>query len=194
MEQKIDTKAAQADTHVLGFWVYLMTDLIIFGVLFAVYFALRASTFGGPSSQDLFSLPTALVNTLVLLVSSFTCGLATVAAQRGKVNQTIAWLTVTFVLGATFLTLELAEFSRFIAGGNGPQRSAFLSSFFTLVGTHGLHIAVGLLWIIVAVIQLKLRGLTPGVTSKLTRFTIFWHFLDLVWIFIFTAVYLLGII
>lgn len=191
MEQKIDTKA---DAHILGFWVYLMTDLIIFGVLFAVYFALQANTFGGPSSNDLFSLPTALVNTLLLLTSSFTCGLATIAAQRGKVNQVISWLIVTFVLGATFLTLELAEFSRFIAGGNGPQRSAFLSSFFTLVGTHGLHIAVGLLWIVVAIIQLKLRGLTPGVTSKLTRFTIFWHFLDLVWIFIFTAVYLLGII
>ena len=190
----MDQKATQADRHALGFWVYLMTDLIIFGVLFAVYFVLRANTFGGPSSEELFSLPTALVNTLVLLVSSFTCGLATIAAQRGKVNQTIAWLGATFVLGATFLTLELAEFSRFIAGGNGPQRSAFLSSFFTLVGTHGLHIAVGLLWIIVAIIQLKLRGLTPSVTSKLTRFTIFWHFLDLVWIFIFTAVYLLGIL
>jgi cytochrome o ubiquinol oxidase subunit 3 len=194
MEQKIDTKAAQADRHILGFWVYLMTDLIIFGVLFAVYMVLQGNTFGGPSSEVLFSLPTALVNTLVLLTSSFTCGLATLAAQRGKVNQTIAWLVVTFVLGVTFLTLELTEFSRFIAGGNGPQKSAFLSGFFTLVGTHGLHIAVGLLWIVVAIIQLKLRGLTPGVTSKLTRFTIFWHFLDLVWIFIFTAVYLLGII
>jgi cytochrome o ubiquinol oxidase subunit 3 len=194
MEQKIDAKAIQADRHALGFWVYLMTDLIIFGVLFAVYMVLQSNTFGGPSSEVLFSLPTALVNTLVLLTSSFTCGLATIAAQRGKVNQTIAWLVVTFVLGATFLTLELTEFSRFIAGGNGPQRSAFLSAFFTLVGTHGLHIAVGLLWIIVAIIQLKIRGLTPGVTSKLTRFTIFWHFLDLVWIFIFTAVYLLGII
>jgi cytochrome o ubiquinol oxidase subunit 3 len=199
MEQKINThdaqsaQAAQADRHVFGLWVYLMTDLIIFGVLFAVYMVLRANTFGGPASTDLFSLPTALTNTLVLLTSSFTCGLATLAAQRGKVNQTIGWLAVTFVLGATFLMIELTEFSRFIAVGASWQRSAFLSSFFTLVGTHGLHIAIGLLWIVVAIIQLKLRGLTPGVTSKLTRFTIFWHFLDIVWIFIFTAVYLMGI-
>jgi cytochrome o ubiquinol oxidase subunit 3 len=193
MEQII-REDAKTDRHIFGFWVYLMTDLIIFGVLFAVYMVLRENTFGGPSAGDLFSLPTALMNTLVLLTSSFMCGLATLAAQRGKINQVIAWLTVTFALGATFLVLELNEFSQFAAAGNGPQRSAFLSSFFTLVGTHGLHIAVGLLWIIVAIIQLKLKGLTPGVTSKLTRFTIFWHFLDIVWIFIFTAVYLMGIL
>jgi cytochrome o ubiquinol oxidase subunit 3 len=183
----------ERETHIFGFWVYLMTDLVIFGVLFAVYEILKANTFGGPSAEQLFSLPTALADTLVLLTSTFTCGLATLAAQRGKVNQTIAWLCVTFVLGATFLTLELSEFSRFVAMGDSWTRSAFLSSFFTLVGTHGLHIAVGLLWIIVAIVQLKLRGLTPAVTSKLTRFTIFWHFLDIVWIFIFTVVYLIGI-
>jgi cytochrome o ubiquinol oxidase subunit 3 len=201
MKKMIDKKgsanevaeAAQADRHAFGFWVYLMTDLVIFGVLFAVYFVLKANTFGGPSSDQLFSLTTALVNTLVLLTSSFTCGLATLAAQSKKLNQTIAWLSVTFVLGATFLALELSEFSRFVAAGASWQRSAFLSAFFTLVGTHGLHIAVGLLWIIVAIIQLKLKGLTPGVISKLDRFTLFWHFLDIVWIFIFTTVYLLGI-
>ncbi len=180
------------DTHAFGFWVYLMTDIIIFGVLFAVYMVLRANTFGGPTSNDLFSLPTALVNTLVLLTSSFTCGLMTLAARKGKTGQTIAWLAATFALGAAFLALELSEFSRFVAVGASWQRSAFLSSFFTLVGTHGLHIAVGLLWIIVAIVQLKLRGLTPGVTSKLTRFALFWHFLDIVWIFIFTTVYLMG--
>ena len=191
---EIDEASARGDRHILGFWIYLMTDLIIFGVLFAVYFVLRANTFGGPSSNDLFSLPTALANTLILLTSSFTCGLALIAAQRGKINQTIAWLIATFVLGATFLGLELTEFSRFIAAGAAPQRSAFLSSFFTLVSTHGLHITVGLLWIIIAIVQLKVKGLTPGVTSKLTRFTIFWHFLDIVWIFIFTTVYLMGIL
>jgi len=183
---------ATDDKHIFGFWVYLMTDLIIFGVLFAAYAVLQGNTFGGPSAYDLFSLPTALANTLVLLVSSFTCGLAMLAAQSKKVNQTIAWLAVTLVLGATFLTLELTEFSRFIAMGDSWQRSAFLSSFFTLVGTHGLHIAVGLLWIVVAIVQLKLRGLTPAVTSKIVRFTLFWHFLDIVWIFIFTMVYLMG--
>ncbi len=185
-------EAATIDRHIFGFWVYLMTDLVIFGVLFAAYAVLQGNTFGGPSGHDLFSLPTALANTLVLLTSSFTCGLATLAAQRGKVNQTIAWLATTFVLGATFLTLELSEFSRFVAMGDSWQRSAFLSSFFTLVGTHGLHITVGLLWIVIAVIQIKVRGLTPSVTSKLTRFTLFWHFLDIVWIFIFTMVYLMG--
>jgi cytochrome o ubiquinol oxidase subunit 3 len=184
----------KADRHMLGFWLYLMTDLIIFGVLFAVYFVSQNSTFGGPSSSDLFSLSTALASTVILLSSSFTCGLALIAAQRGKVDRTIGWLAATFVLGGTFLALELAEFSRFAATGAGPQRSAFLSSFFTLVGTHGLHITVGLLWIIVAIVQLKLRGLTPGVTSKLGRFVVFWHFLDIVWIFIFTTVYLMGML
>ncbi len=187
-------EVARADRHMFGFWVYLMTDLVIFGVLFAVYFVLKANTFGGPSSNDLFSLPTALASTLVLLTSSFTCGLALISAQRGKVNQTIAWLAATFVLGATFLTLELSEFSRFVGMGASWQKSAFLSAFFTLVSTHGLHISIGLLWIVVAIAQLKLRGLTPAVMSKLNRFTIFWHFLDIVWIFIFTTVYLMGII
>ena len=187
-----ETSAATADRHIFGFWVYLMTDLVIFGVLFATYAVLQGNTFGGPSGGQLFSLPNALAETLILLTSSFTCGLAALAAQRGKVNQTIAWLATTFVLGATFLTLELTEFSGLVAGGNSWTRSAFLSSFFTLVGTHGLHITVGLLWIIVAIVQVKLRGLTPSISSKLTRFTLFWHFLDLVWIFIFTMVYLMG--
>jgi len=191
--EKMNEANAAADRHAFGFWVYLMTDLVIFGVLFAVYFVLRAATFGGPSSNDLFSLTTALTNTIVLLTSSFTCGLATLAARSKKLNQTIAWLSVTFVLGATFLALELSEFSRFVAAGASWQRSAFLSAFFTLVGTHGLHIAVGLLWIAVAIVQLKVKGLTPGVISKLDRFTLFWHFLDIVWIFIFTTVYLMGI-
>lgn len=186
MEQTVD------DKHIFGFWVYLMSDLVIFGVLFASYAVLQGNTFGGPSGQQLFSMPSALAETLVLLTSSFTCGLALLAARSQKVNATIAWLSVTFILGATFLTLELTEFSRFVAMGDSWTRSAFLSSFFGLVGTHGLHISVGLLWIVVAIVQLKVRGLTPAITSKLTRFTLFWHFLDIVWIFIFTMVYLLG--
>ena len=185
-------KMISEDKHVFGFWIYLMTDLVLFAVLFAAYAVLQGNTFGGPGPAALFSLPNALVETLVLLTSSFTCGLAALAAQNKKANQTIAWLVITFVLGATFLTLELSEFSRFVASGNSWQRSAFLSSFFTLVGTHGLHISVGLLWIVTAIIQIKVRGLTPSVTSKLSRFTLFWHFLDIVWIFIFTMVYLMG--
>ncbi len=183
-----------ADKYAFGFWIYLMTDLIIFGVLFAVYGILAPNTSGGPSAADLFSLGTALVNTLLLLSSSFTCGLMLRAAGQGKSARTIAWLFVTFALGATFLALELSEFSRFIDRGASWQTSAFLSSFFTLVGTHGLHIAVGLLWLAVSVFQIKVRGLTPRIVSKLTRFAIFWHFLDLVWIFIFTYVYLGGLI
>src|SRR5258708_21411450 len=119
------------------------------------------------------------------------CGLAVVAGERGKANQAIAWLVVTFALGTAFLALELTEFSHFAAMGATPQRSAFLSSFFTLVGTHGFHISVGLLWILVSIIQIKLRALTPFIASKLTRFALFWPFLDIVWIFIFTIVYLL---
>lgn len=191
--KQVAEESAVADRRAFGFWVYLMTDLIIFGVLFAVYFVLKAATFGGPSSNDLFSLPTALTNTLVLLTSSFTCGLASLAARAKKVNQTIAWLMATLILGATFLTIEISEFSRFVAMGANWQRSAFLSAFFTLVGTHGLHISVGLLWMAVAIVQLKVKGFTPGVVSKLDRFTLFWHFLDIVWIFIFVTVYLMGI-
>lgn len=183
-----------ADIRAFGMWTYLMTDLIIFGVLFAVYFVLQGSTFGGPSTDDLFGLGTALTNTLILLVSSFTCGLALVAAEQGKAKRVVGWLSATFVLGAAFLAIELSEFERFIGRDAGPGRSAFLSGFFTLVGTHGLHIAVGLLWIAVAIVQIRRRGLTPGIHSKIERFALFWHFLDIVWIFIFTTVYLLGII
>lgn len=190
METSIEEKA---DKYAFGFWVYLMTDLIIFGVLFAVYVILHDSTFGGPSSDQLFSFKNAIIETFVLLTSSFTCGLAMIAAQKGKVNQTIGWLVATFILGATFLALELTEFSHFVAMGASWQRSAFLSGFFTLVGTHGLHISVGLLWIVIAIIQLKRKGLTPHNLSKIERFALFWHFLDIVWIFIFTVVYLMGI-
>jgi len=180
------------DKYVFGFWVYLMTDLMMFAVLFATYAVLRENTFGGPPGGQLFDLNGALAETLILLTSSFTCGLAMLAAHRGKVNQALSWFIVTIVLGATFLTLELTEFSGLVAGGNGPQRSAFLSAFFTLVGTHGIHIAIGLLWMVVAVVQVKMRGLTPFVVSKLNRLSLFWHFLDIVWIFIFTIVYLMG--
>jgi len=195
METAIEHKSPHGtnDKAILGFWIYLMTDLIIFAALFAAYAVLRGNTFGGPSERDLFSLPFVLAETMILLTSSFTSGLMMLAAHRGKKNQTIGWLVATFLLGASFLALELSEFSRFIAEGHGPQASASLSSYFTLVGTHGLHIAVGLLWIIVSSMQVARRGLTPFITSKLTRFSLFWHFLDIVWIFIFTIVYLMGV-
>lgn len=180
------------DKTVFGFWVYLMTDLIIFAALFAAYAVLHGNTFGGPSARELFNLPFALLETLVLLTSSFTCGLAMLAVHKNNKNQTLVWFGITFVLGLTFLTLELNEFSRFVHEGNSWQRSAFLSSFFTLVGTHGLHIASGLLWILITMILVWFRGITTSVTSKLTLLSLFWHFLDIVWIFIFTIVYLMG--
>ena len=183
----------KTDKAVFGFWVYLMTDLIMFGALFATYAVLRGNSFGGPGEDQLFNLPNALAETLILLTSSFTCGLAMLAVRSGKANRAIAWFSATFVLGVTFLGFELAEFSKLIADGNGPQRSAFLSAFFTLVGTHGLHIAIGLLWMAVSIVQIKMRGLSPFVDSKLTRLSLFWHFLDVVWIFIFTIVYLMGV-
>lgn len=175
-----------------GFWVYLMTDCVLFASLFAAYAVLHNNTFGGPSAHQLFSLPYALLETLILLTSSFTCGLGILAAQRRIKNHVFAWLGVTFVLGATFLTLELTEFSRFVQAGNSWQRSGFLSSFFTLVGTHGLHITIGLLWMAVMLIRIKQNGLGRNTVRKLTLLSLFWHFLDVVWIFIFTIVYLLG--
>ena len=182
------------DKHILGFWVYLMTDLIMFAVLFATYAVLRNNTFGGPAGASFFKLPFVLAETIILLLSSFVCGLAMVAAHANQKKAVLAWLGVTFLLGVSFLAMELTEFRGLIAEGNGPQRSAFLSSFFTLVGTHGLHIAIGLLWLLVAAYMIWLRGLTPHIINKLYRFTLFWHFLDLVWIFIFTIVYLRGVL
>jgi len=178
------------DKAIFGFWIYLMTDLIMFAALFASYAVLRDNTFGGPGASELFSLPGALTETLILLTSSFTCGLAILAAYKNNKTQTLIWFGITFLLGTAFLVLELKEFSHLIAEGNSFQRSAFLSSFFSLVGTHGLHIAVGLLWMLVSMVMVWFKGLTPFIVNKLTRLILFWHFLDVVWIFIFTIVYL----
>lgn len=185
-------KHAREESVMFGFWVYLMTDLVTFAAFFAAFAVLRGNTFGGPSGKELFNLPFALAETLILLTSSFTCGLAMLAVRNNKKNQSLAWFKVTFLLGASFLVLEFIEFSRLIAEGDDWTRSAFLSSFFALVGAHGLHITVGLLWMFVSMILLWSRGLTPFVVSKLERLSLFWHFLDIVWIFIFTIVYLLS--
>lgn len=175
-----------------GFWVYLMTDCILFASLFATYAVLHNSTFGGPSGHELFSLPFVLTETLILLTSSFTSGLAILAARSQKKNQVILWLGITFALGLAFLGLELSEFSKLAAEGNSWQRSAFLSAFFTLVGTHGLHITTGLLWMGVLITKVWRAGLSHSTVRKLTMLAMFWHFLDLIWIFIFTIVYLMG--
>lgn len=177
---------------IFGFWVYIMTDCILFASLFATYAVLHNNTNGGLSGRDLFSLPYILTETLLLLTSSFTCGLAMLALQARRRRQLLAWLGVTFVLGASFLGMELKEFHHLAAEGNSWHRSGFLSSYFTLVGTHGLHITVGLCWMLVLAWQLKSRGLTRHNVRRLTLLSMFWHFLDIVWIFIFTIVYLMG--
>jgi cytochrome o ubiquinol oxidase subunit 3 len=177
---------------IFGFWVYLMTDLIMFGVLFAAYAVLHDNTFGGPSARDLFSLNGALAETLILLTSSFTCGLAMLAVHRGKKDNALMWFAITLILGFSFLAFELNEFLHLFADNQTPQKSAFLTSFFTLVGTHGLHITVGLLWMIISMFMIHARGLTSNIVNKLIRLSMYWHFLDLVWIFIFTIVYLMG--
>ncbi|MBX4186799.1 MAG: cytochrome o ubiquinol oxidase subunit III [Candidatus Doudnabacteria bacterium] len=182
------------ENSLFGFWIYLMTDLLTFAVLFAAFAVLRNNTFGGPTGRELFDLKFVLTETVILLVSSFTCGLAVVGMHRGNKNLVLAWFAVTFALGITFLVMEGREFSHLISEGNSWRRSASLSSFFTLVGTHGLHISIGLLWMLISMITVWFRGLTPFVQSKLTRLSLFWHFLDIVWIFIFTIVYLMGVI
>ncbi|HEX7259878.1 MAG TPA: cytochrome o ubiquinol oxidase subunit III [Candidatus Saccharimonadia bacterium] len=175
-----------------GFWIYLMTDCILFASLFATYAVLHNNTFGGPSGQELFSLPFVLSETIILLVSSFTCGLGLLAAHRGEKHQVIGWFIITFLLGSAFLALELTEFTHLVNEGYSWQRSGFLSAFFTLVGTHGLHIATGLFWIVVMMIRVAKTGLTVVNKRRLTVLSLFWHFLDIVWIFIFTIVYLMG--
>lgn len=179
---------------IFGFWTYLMTDCVLFATFFATYAVLHNNTFGGPTSKDLFDLPYALAQTLILLLSSFTSGFSFLGANRGNKKAMIGWAVVTFLLGASFLALELHEFHAFIVEGNSWKRSGFLTSFFTLVGTHGLHIFFGLVWAVVLMFQVFFRGLTSNTLRRITCFTMYWHFLDVVWIFIFTIVYMMGVL
>lgn len=187
--------ATQHDSSktVFGFWVYLMTDCVLFASLFATYAVLHGNTYGGPSGAELFSMPFVLAETVILLTSSFTAGLAIVAMHAKRKQLVLAALVATFVLGAAFLTMELSEFAHLVAEGNSWQRSGFLSAFFTLVATHGLHITIGLLWLLVVFVQVMRKGLTPSSIQRLTLFGLFWHFLDVIWIFIFTIVYMMGV-
>jgi cytochrome o ubiquinol oxidase subunit III len=180
--------------NVFGFWTYLMTDCILFATLFITYAVLHNSTFGGPTTHDLFDLSTTLAETLVLLFSSVTCGFGMLAALHNKTHRIIGWFIIAFLLGLSFVVIELTEFTHLVHEGHSWQRSAFLSSFFTLVGTHGFHVSVGLLWMIVLMVQLAVYGLTVHTFRRLVCFSLFWHFLDLVWIFIFTFVYIMGVI
>jgi cytochrome o ubiquinol oxidase subunit III len=178
---------------VLGFWMYLMTDCIVFATLFATYVVLHTHTFGGPTAKDLFSVKTAFIETMILLFSSAACGMAVIAAKHSQKIPALIWLSATFLLGISFVALELHEFADLAMDGHSWTKSAFLSSFFTLVGTHGLHVSFGLIWIVVMLFQVLIAGITIDTFRRLVIFSMFWHFLDLVWIFIFTIVYLLGV-
>ena len=175
----------------LGFWIYLMSDALIFAALFAVYGVLSTSFAGGPSPREIFELPLVAVNTGILLVSSLTFGMAMLA--RG-VREAMAWLVVSALLGMSFVGVELYEFSHLIGEGAGPQRSAFLSGFFALVATHGLHVSIGIVWISVMLVQVAQRGLNADNRRRLMCLSMFWHFLDIIWIGVFTFVYLFGML
>jgi cytochrome o ubiquinol oxidase subunit 3 len=182
------------DRTMFGFWIYIMTDLLMFAVLFAVFAVLRNNTNGGPGVTDLLNPDLALVETLLLLTSSFTVGIGMLAAWQRKKQQTMAWFGATFILGLAFLGIELYEFYELMHEGHSMQTSAFLSSFFALLGTHGLHIISGLVWLAVILAYVAKRGLTRSNVRKLALLSLFWHFLDIVWIFIFTVVYLIPFI
>ncbi len=193
--ESLSTEArAEDSTTLFGFWMYLMTDFVLFASLFAIFAVLRGNTFGGPTMSGIFDGPYLLTETVLLLASSFTCGLTLLAARAGNRRDVLVGLFVTALLGAFFVMMEFSEFSWLIATGSGPQRSGFLSAYFTLVGTHGLHVVAGLLWIIALMFAIVRRGLTRANMRKLALLSLFWHFLDIVWIFIFTIVYLLGIV
>jgi cytochrome o ubiquinol oxidase subunit 3 len=182
------------NSTLLGFWIYLMSDCLLFAGLFAAYAVLGRSYAGGPSGAELFDLSLVAINTGFLLLSSITYGFAMIASQRKNLKATIIWLLITGVFGLAFLYLELYEFMHLIHEGAGPQRSAFLSSFFALVGTHGLHVTFGTIWLITLVFQLKKHGLTHENNRRLMCLSMFWHFLDVIWIGVFTFVYLMGVL
>ncbi len=177
----------------LGFWLYLMSDLLLFATLFATFVVLGGNYAGGPTGKDLFHLPYTLGETLLLLCSSFIYGLVMLAVHGGRKKWVSIGLAVTFLLGLGFVTMEINEFHGLIAAGHGPDHSAFLSSFFTLVGTHGTHVTFGLIWMAVMMGQVAVKGLTSPVQSRLLRLGMFWHFLDVIWIGIFSIVYLMGV-
>lgn len=188
--QTIERRVEQYDKAEFGFWLYLMTDIILFATLFATYVVLRPNTAGGAGAAELLNPSYALIETVVLLLSSFTCGVAVLALRYKRITAAVWLLGTTLLLGAIFVSLELYEFAELIHEGHGWQQSAFLSGFFTLVATHGLHILFGILWGCVLLRMIIKKGSSAHILRKATLFSLFWHFLDLVWIFIFTIVYL----
>ncbi len=182
------------EQRAFGFWLYLMSDAVIFALLFATYAVMVANSAGGPTGKTLFSLPNAAAETALLLTSTLTFGLGSLAMRVGDKGRLLAWLGVTFILGLGFVFLEIREFTGMVDINAGPDRSGFISAFFALVGTHGLHVSMGLIWILILSAQVMVKGLTGPVASRLYRLSLFWHFLDIVWIGIFSVVYLPGIL
>ena len=177
-----------------GFWIFLLSDIVMFSALFASYAVLAKASAGGPTGVQLFSQKSAAMETAFLLLSSYTCGLMSLAVNSRRHLGTVLGAAGTFVLGAAFLTLELSEFHSMIAMGASPQRSGFLSAFFTLVGCHGLHVTIGLIWLVLMMIQLAMWGFRPVVDRRMLCFALFWHALDIIWVMIFTVVYLMGVL
>lgn len=183
---------AHASTGILGFWLFLASDVVLFSCLFAVYAVYHTRVASGPAAGQLFHYGPALLETVILLTSSFSCGLAIYAMRRGSRAGVLWWISTTALLGAAFITLELREFAADLAMGASWHRSAFLSGFFMLVATHGAHVSFGILWAVVLLLQVFRRGLTAATRRKLYTFSLYWHFLDTIWVFIFTVVYLMG--
>ena len=182
----------EGGSTMLGFWMYLMSDCLIFAVLFAAYAVLGNSYAGGPSPKEIFELPLVAVNTAMLLFSSITYGFAMLSMEEGRQRVMQMWLVFTGLFGLAFLSIEMYEFATLIHEGAGPTRSAFLSSFFTLVGTHGLHVTMGLIWLVTLMVQVQKHGLIAANKRRLMCLSMFWHFLDVIWIGVFTFVYLMG--
>jgi len=175
-----------------GFWIFLLSDFIVFSGLFAAYAVLSDNTAGGPSGRELFHLRAVFIETMCLLVSSYTAGLGALSAERRQPERFLVFALFTFLLGAAFLAIEINEFAGMVRIGAGPSRSAFLSAFFTLVGTHGAHVTTGLLWLAYMAAQVIAKGLRPHVLRRLLCFSLFWHALDIIWVGVFTLVYLMG--
>jgi len=179
-------------TVAYGFWIFILSDIVMFSALFAAYAVLSGNTAGGPTPRELFNLHNVFTETACLLFSSYTCGLGMLSAERRERVLFLVFAAFTFALGAAFLTIEMSEFAGMVRAGAGPSRSAFLSSFFTLVGMHGAHVTTGLLWLAYTVAQVLVKGLRPVVLRRLACFSLFWHALDIVWIGVLTLVYLMG--
>lgn len=182
------------ELQTFGFWLYILSDIILFSILFATFAVLRRNFAGGPTGHELFNIRYVFAETMLLLTSSATCGFAMINLQKQRIKNIVFWLVITFGLGLAFIVMEISEFHSLVLDGNGPSRSAFLSSFFTLVSTHGAHVTAGLIWIAVMIVQLFTFGISAPVRSRLIRLSIFWHFLDIVWVGVFTLVYLLGVL